>query len=367
MSSLPAIPPFSVECAERARRHQAQLTKPVGSLGRLEELAAFYAGSRGEFPIAVPVRLLVPVFGGDHGVTAEGVSAFPANLSTPILQNVADGGAAISVLARHFGIDVLAVDVGLDGQLLSSARAQVPMLERKVRRGSRNMLHENALTRREGEAALAVGIELARDRARNGLDVAGIGEVGIGNTTASAALIAAFSGRAAANVTGHGTGLDTVGLAHKIEVVEGAVRRVASHTSPLEVACALGGLEIMAMAGFIIGCASMRVPVVLDGVIAAAAALIAERLVPGVREHLVAAHRSSEPGLLVACEELALTPLLDLGMRLGEGTGSVLGLVLLRASVMVMNQMATFSSAKLTTEDHSKGSLSLGLGGVSHR
>lgn len=348
LDTLPPIPAFDNDASARARRHQAELTKPPGSLGRLEELSVFYAGAKGAFPVPTPKRCFIPVFGADHGVTAEGVSAFPAHLTTPILQNVVHGGAGICVLARQYDIELLAVDVGMTSDLVQSPAARVPALTHKIRRGTRNLKVEDAMTREEGEAALRLGVQIALAQAKAAVELVGVGEVGIGNTTASAALIAAFTGRSPEEVTGTGTGIDAAGRARKVAVVEQALARSRSKTSSFELACALGGLEILAMAGFMIGAASERIPVVLDGVIASAAAVVAHSLRPSVERYFVAAHRSTEPGMTAALEFLSLSPLIDLGMRLGEGTGSAIGISLVRTAVATCNEMATFASASLT-------------------
>ncbi len=347
--TLPQPVPFDVDASKAAYDHQDQLTKPKGSLGRLEELAAFYAGVRGTFPVATPTAAFLPVFAADHGVAVDGVSAFPAHLTTPILQNVVDGGSAICVLARQFGVELLAVDVGMTGDLREAKGSAVSALTAKVRRGTRNLRVEDAMTAMEAEAALAVGLGIADARGRAGVDVAGIGEIGIGNTTAAAALIAAYTGKAPSEVTGRGTGITDAALSAKIHVVEAALWRIEGRRDPLDIACALGGLEILAMAGFMLGATTQRIPIVIDGVVAAAAALVAHALRPDVRHCCVAAHRSTEPGIVAALDHLKLRPLLDLGMRLGEGTGAVLGIALLRAAVAVSNEMATFQSAGMVS------------------
>jgi nicotinate-nucleotide--dimethylbenzimidazole phosphoribosyltransferase len=346
-SFLPTIPAFDDDAQARALAQQNDLTKPPGSLGRLEELAVFYAGARGQFPVPTPTRAFLPVFAADHGVAADNVSAFPAALSTPIMQNVVDGGSGVCVLARQFNVELLAVDVGLSGDLIVKTKSRNALLNHKIRRGSRNLRLEDAMTREEAQSALELGVEIALARAKDGVEVVGVGEVGIGNTTPSAALIAAFTGQSAARVTGRGTGLDDAGLAAKVQVIETALTRISGRTDPFEIARALGGLEILAMAGFMIGSASRRVPVVIDGVIASAAAVVAHALRPDAKDYFVASHRSTEPGIVAALEHLKLRPLVELEMRLGEGTGSVIGIALLRAAVAVQNEMATFASAGL--------------------
>jgi nicotinate-nucleotide--dimethylbenzimidazole phosphoribosyltransferase len=345
--SIPPIPAFDQVAANQALAHQARLTKPPKSLGRLEELAVFYAGVRGRFPVPSPKQAFLPIFGADHGVAVEGVSAFPAHLTTPILQNVVNGGAAISVLGRQHQVELLAVDVGLTGDLVCSPRSRLPLLNAKVRRGTRNLRVEDAMTEDEAIRAIDVGIDVATQRATRGVDVVGMGEVGIGNTTASAAMIAAFTGEAPERVTGTGTGVTADGLQHKIAVISDAIERLGERRSPLDIAAALGGFEILAMAGFLLKCASMRIPVVLDGVIASAAALLAQGLRPASTAFLVASHRSTEPGIVVAQQMLGLHPLIDLEMRLGEGTGAVIGITLLRSAVALANEMDSFASAGL--------------------
>lgn len=348
VSQLPNPASFDQDCAKRACAYQDQLTKPPGSLGRLESLSAFYAGVRGAFPVPTPQRAFLAVFAADHGVTADGVSAFPAQLTTPITQNVVDGGAGICVLARQFEVELLVVDVGMTGDLVQSSRSRVPALSAKIRRGTRNLRIEDAMTEEEAAAALRVGVQVAEARARAGIDVAGIGEVGIGNTTAAAALIAAYTGKAPKQVTGRGTGISDSALTAKIQVIEQALERINGRRDPFEIARAIGGLEILAMAGFVLGATSQRIPVVIDGVVAAAAALVAHALRPSVASCCMASHRSVEPGIDAALEHLGQKPLFDLGMRLGEGTGAVIAIGLLRAAVAVSNEMATFESAGLT-------------------
>jgi len=343
---LPDVPDFDTRSAERAKAHQLQLTKPPGSLGRLEELAVFYAGARGTFPVPTPARAFLPVFGADHGVTAEQISAFPAQLTTPILQNVVNGGAAINVLARQHQVELLVVDVGITGELTDGLRSQTKLVKAKIRRGTRNLRVEDAMSESEAISAITAGMDTATHM-DPAVDVVAMGEVGIGNTTASAALIAAFTGEPAESVTGSGTGLDAVALLHKIAVVRDAVVRLEGESRPLRIAAALGGLEILAMAGFAVRCASQRIPILLDGVIASAAALVAQALCPGSTQYFVASHRSTEPGIVAAQRKLGLVPLFDLGMRLGEGTGAVLGISLLRSAVALANEMATFESAGL--------------------
>lgn len=318
-----------------------RLTKPLGSLGRLEELARWYGAARGT---TAPVlrRKTVAVFAGDHGVTAEGVSAYPSDVTAQMVYNFLRGGAGINVLARHAGADVVVVDVGV-------AHA-FPELEglrrRKVRPGTANLAVGPAMTREEAEAAVTVGVELAEELAASGVDVIGVGEMGIGNTTPSSAITAVMTGAAPREVTGRGTGIDDAVWARKVSVIERAIAVNRPDASdPMDVLTKLGGLEIAALVGMMLGASNRRVPVVLDGFISGAAALIATSLEPALCGYLLASHQSVEPGHRLALDRLGLAPVLDLGLRLGEGTGAALAIGLLDAAVKILNEMATFDEA----------------------
>ena len=327
--------------AEALQRRLDRLTKPLGSLGRLEELARWYGAARGT---AAPVlrRKTVAVFAGDHGVTVEGVSAYPSDVTAQMVYNFLRGGAGINVLARHVGAEVVVVDVGvahlfpeLDG-----------LRRRKVRPGTANLAVGPAMTREEAEAAVAVGAELAEELAGSGVDVIGVGEMGIGNTTPSSAITAVMTGAAPRDVTGRGTGVDDAAWARKVSVIERAIAVNRPDASdPMDVLAKIGGLEIAALVGVMLGAARRRVPVVLDGFISGAAALIAAGLEPALTGSLLASHRSAEPGHRVALDRLGLVPVLDLGLRLGEGTGAALAIGLLDAAVKILNEMATFGEA----------------------
>jgi nicotinate-nucleotide--dimethylbenzimidazole phosphoribosyltransferase len=344
---------------ERARAHQAQLTKPPGSLGRLEELAVWYAGVRGQFPAAVPGAGELFVFAADHGVAAEGVSAYPAEVTEAMVRNFCAGGAAVNVLARQCGLAVTVVDVGVNRPVVGPVEAgdvdarrsrdggAPSFVAARVRAGSRNLRREAAMTRAEASAAHAVGMRLAVGAVARGADMLVGGDMGIGNTTAAAALLCAFGGDAPEAVVGRGTGVDDAGLARKAEVIRDAL---ALHrpdpTDPLGVLAAVGGLEIAALAGLMHAGAAHRRPVIVDGFIAGAAALVATRLAPGVRDFLLLSHRSAERGAGRLAELLGgPPPLVDLGLRLGEGTGATLAVPLLRSAVALQNQMATFVGA----------------------
>jgi nicotinate-nucleotide--dimethylbenzimidazole phosphoribosyltransferase len=324
------------EAMRDARQLHDRLTKPRGSLGRLEEVGVRLAGIAGQCPPPIPDPATVAVFAGDHGVLAEGVTPWPQEVTAQMVANFCAGGAAVNVLARQAGAQVVVVDVGVAADLEPASG----LLLRKVRRGTANLAVEPAMTDEECEQALAVGRDVAAMSIDGGARALVTGDMGIGNTTASAALIAAFTGRPAAEVTGRGTGVDDATLQRKIEVVERALRRATG--DPL---AELGGLEIAALAGFILEGASRGVPVIVDGVIACAALLAAAARQPRVVDGCVAGHMSTEPGAAAALDHLGLEPLLDLGLRLGEGTGAVLALHLVRAAALVLNEMATFDSA----------------------
>jgi nicotinate-nucleotide--dimethylbenzimidazole phosphoribosyltransferase len=344
--------PFDIAAAARAREHQGQLTKPPGSLGRLEELAIFYAGARGAFPVAAPARARVVVFAADHGIAAEGVSPYPSSVTAAMVANFVGGGAAISVLTRASDIELSVVDVGVASLIPVVPGATAKLVSLPVRAGTASFLRGPAMSRVQAEQALAIGERLAREAAAEGVDVLGAGEMGIGNTTTAAAVVAALTGAAPADVVGRGTGVDDAGLARKTEVVRAALaHHRLDRTDPLGVLAAVGGLEIAAMAGLMLGGAALRVPVVVDGFISGAAALVAVALAPGVRDYLLFSHLSAERGHRVVCEALDARPLLDLGLRLGEGTGAALAINLLRAAVRLQNEMATFASANVANRD----------------
>jgi nicotinate-nucleotide--dimethylbenzimidazole phosphoribosyltransferase len=292
----------------------------------------------------VPAPATVAVFAGDHGVVAEGVTPWPQEVTAQMVANFCAGGAAINVLARHAGAEVVVVDVGV----ATPIPAPGGWLDRRVRPGTANLAESPAMTADEAAAALDVGVEVAEQAVAAGARCLLTGDMGIGNTTPSAAIVAALTGRPAAAVTGRGTGIDDAMLARKVAVVERAVGRLPAGAGPLEVLAEVGGLEIAALAGFVTGGAAAGVPVVVDGVIALAAALVAVAHTPAVRDYLVAGHRSTEPGAGAALAHLGLAPLLDLELRLGEGTGAALALPVLQAAARICWEMATFDSAGVT-------------------
>jgi len=346
-SATDAVPPFDERARGLAGAHQAKLTKPLGSLGRLEELASFYAGVRGAFPPPPIERAALAIFVADHGVVLEGVSAYGSQVTAAMTANVMAGGAAVNAIAEEARVDLLLTDVGIAGDLSAAPTAPMVALGRaKVRAGTSNLRREVSMLRRDAEAAMGVGAQVARDAVNQGALAIGLGEIGIGNTTSAAALTCAFTGSKAANVVGRGTGIGDDVLARKIAVVEEALELHRPNTSdPVGVLAAIGGLEIAALVGCALEAARHRVPVVLDGFVTNAAALVAVRIDPNLRDYLLASHVSPEPGAGVALADLALRPLFDLGMRLGEGTGAALAIALLRTAVHTQLSMATFATA----------------------
>jgi len=341
------IQPVNPESAAGAQERLDRLTKPLGSLGRLEELAAHSAAITGEVKPNVP-RAVVFTFAADHGVAMEGVSAYPPEVTPQMVLNFLRGGAGVNVLARHAGVEVRVVDIGVAYDFGSTPG----LIQKKIMRGTKNLLREPAMTRTQAAQALQVGVDLATEAAREGVGLVGTGEMGIGNTTPSAAITAVMTGRAVAEVTGRGTGLDDAGRVHKIQVIEQALERHRpDRNDPIDLLSKVGGLEIAGLAGLILGAAAARVPVVLDGFIAGAAALVAVGLQPLCRDYLIASHRSVERGHQAILDVLNLRPLLDLDLRLGEGTGACLGMGLVQASIKILTEMATFDEAGVTERD----------------
>ncbi|BEL09510.1 hypothetical protein Q0Z83_077010 [Actinoplanes sichuanensis] len=341
-TTLAAIRPADAEAMTAARDLQARLTKPAGSLGALEELSVRLAGLAGVCPPPRPEPATVAVFAGDHGVHAQRVSPWPQEVTAQMVANFVAGGAVVNAFARQTGADVMVVDVGVAIPLHGGPN----LLDANVRRGTRDMTIGPALTREEALAAVEVGIQVARTLVEQGAKALLTGDMGIANTTPAAALIAVFTGTSAGVVTGRGTGIDDDTLAHKVAVVTAALdRHSPDPADPLGVLAAVGGLEHAALTGFILGAAACRVPVIVDGVIAASAAVAAAAFAPDSVAAMVAGHRSAEPGASVALAHLGLEPLLDLGMRLGEGSGAVLALPVVQAAVRVLHEVATFDSA----------------------
>jgi nicotinate-nucleotide--dimethylbenzimidazole phosphoribosyltransferase len=334
------IGPLDESAVAAARALQARLTKPAGSLGALESLSVRLAGLAGACPPPLLEPAALAVFAGDHGVHAQGVTPWPQEVTAQMVANFLAGGAVVNAFARQVGASVTVVDVGVLAPLDNDER----LLARKVRRGTRDLSVEPAMTVDEAVQAIEVGIEVADKLIDEGARVLLTGDMGIANTTPSAALIAAFTGADPHAVTGLGTGIDSETHARKVAVVTSAVVALEAD-DPVGMLAAVGGLEHAALTGYMLRAAARRVPVILDGVIAAAAAVVAAAIAPDAVGAMVAGHRSAEPGAAVALTHLGLEPLVDLGLRLGEGTGATLALPIVASAVRVLHEVATFDSA----------------------
>ena len=328
-----------------ARQHLDSLTKPVGSLGQIEAVAAQYVAWREEEVPTISGKA-VYVFAGDHGITDEGVSAYPREVTPQMVLNFLNGGAAINVLARQTGSDIVVVDVGVDFDFDGAPG----LLHRKVRRGTRNFAREAAMTEAELNAALQVGIDLATEAAAQGRTLIALGEMGIGNTSAATAITAALTGLPIGQLTGKGTGIDEARRARKAQIIDNALHLhfgdfAGSRPEPLEILRCVGGYEIAAITGAVLGAAAKRIAVVIDGFICSAGAAIACALAPDARFGIIAGHLSQEPGHQALLDAMGVKPVLRLDLRLGEGTGAVLTFPLIEAAVRIDNEMATFGSA----------------------
>lgn len=324
-----------------ARERQAQLTKPAGSLGVLETASVTLCGIQRTCPPRALERPAVAVFAGDHGVHAQGVTPWPQEVTASMIENFRAGGAAVNVLARQAGAEVYVVDMGVASDVVADEH----VLDRKVRRGTSDLAVGPAMSRDEAVVGLLAGAQVAADLVAAGHDCLLTGDMGIANTTPSAALVAAFTGAAPAEVTGRGTGVDDPTLARKVAVVAGSLAARPVTDDPVETLASLGGFEHAGIAGFVLGAAAAGVPVILDGVIAGSAALVAHALAPVAVSYCFAGHRSVEPGHRIALAQLGLRPLVDLDLRLGEGTGAVLAFPIVEAAGAILREMATFDSA----------------------
>jgi len=331
---------------DKAQERLDSLTKPQGSLGRLEELAKQIVAIREELRPQLDKKVIF-TFAGDHGVTDEGVSAFPKEVTPQMVFNFLNGGAAINVLARQAGAEVAVVDIGVDFDFKG-----VPgLLHRKVVQGTRNMAKGPAMTREEAERCLIMGIDLAEEYAGNGYNLFGTGEMGIGNTTPSSAIIAVISGRPVSEVTGRGTGINDGTFEHKVKVIEKAIEiNRPDRKDPIDVLAKVGGAEIAGIAGLCLGAAANRIPVLIDGFISTAGALIAYEIEPKVKDYMISAHRSVEAGHRFMLDHIGLKPLVDLDFRLGEGTGAAVGMNIVESAIRIYNEMATFAEASVSEE-----------------
>ena len=344
MSAFPAVVPPDPDAERAARSRQQTLTKPPGSLGRLEELSVWVAACQGACPPRQFARARVVVFAGDHGVTASGVSAFPSEVTAQMVANFDAGGAAINVLAELAGAGVRVADIAVDAE-----PANAVIGAHKVRRGSGNIAVADALSSDEALAAVQAGRTIADEEVDGGADLLIAGDMGIGNTTPATTLIAALTGSEPVAVVGRGTGIDDEGWARKTSAIRDALYRARGVIAdPLGLLRVCGGADLAAMAGFLAQAAVRRTPVLLDGVVVAAAALVADEMAPGARAWWQAGHRSTEPAHALALQRLDLEPILDLGMRLGEGSGAAVALPVLRAAVATLAAMATFEEAGIS-------------------
>jgi nicotinate-nucleotide--dimethylbenzimidazole phosphoribosyltransferase len=339
--TLESIPPLDRSFEAETQQRLDSLTKPQGSLGKLEELACRVAVIQRKVPPRLGRKLLL-VFAADHGITAEGVSAYPKAVTAQMTYNFLRGGAAINVLARHYGVDVEVIDVGVDHEF-----SNAPGLRNcKVRRGTDNFSRGPAMSRPQAVQSIEIGIGLAEEATAENLFLLGAGEMGIGNTSSAAAILCALTGAQPQKVVGKGTGIDDATRERKVAAVErGLELNHLDPKDPVDVLAKLGGLEIGAMTGVILGAAAFHIPMVLDGFISGAAALLAQRLCPHVHDFLFASHLSTETGHALLLEALALPPVLDLGMRLGEGTGACMLMGMMEAGAKILGEMATFESA----------------------
>ncbi len=335
------ISSLNPESAKLARQRLDRLTKPPGSLGRLEDVVLQLAGITGQ-PLPQVFPPGIAVFAGDHGIVAEGVSAFPQEVTGQMVRNFVAGGAAINVFARQHSALLEVVDVGTAADLSDVQGIQ----HRRVREGTGNMLQEDAMSRQQAIEAIEAGIESANKLIQAGARCIIPGEMGIGNTTSSTAITAVITGRSVEQLTGTGTGISAEAKKHKAALIQRAIEeRKPNAEDALDVLCKVGGLEIAAMTGAILAAAAHRVPVLLDGFICGAATMLAVRLAGGVRDYLIAGHRSQEPGHQAVLDWLELEPLLDMNLRLGEGSGAAVAFPLLESAVRMLAEMATFDSA----------------------
>jgi nicotinate-nucleotide--dimethylbenzimidazole phosphoribosyltransferase len=330
-----------------AQKRLDNLTKPLGSLGRLEEFARRIVAITGD-KMPLLDKKVVFTFAGDHGIATEGVSAYPREVTPQMVLNFLRGGAGINVLARHAGAEVVIVDIGVDYDF----KAVPGLVSRKIMRGTANMHQGPAMSRVQAEQSIQVGIELGREYARKGYKIFGTGDMGIGNTTPSSAIAAVMTGTPVADVTGRGTGIDDERLRSKIRIIEECIaKNRPDPQDPVDVLAKVGGTEIGGIAGLILAAASERIPVVVDGFISTAGAMIAYGIEPKCAEYMFAGHTSVEIGQRVMLRNMGLSPILDLNLRLGEGTGAALAMLMIEASVKIYREMATFGEAGVSGKE----------------
>ncbi len=340
-STVERILPVNGEVMEKTQERLDSLTKPVGSLGVMEYIAKKIAGITNEVKPGLPEKASI-LMAGDHGVVQEGVSAYPQEVTPQMVMNFINGGAAMSVLTKHVGSELIIVDIGVASDL-----PEMPFLhKKKVAYGTSNMCKGPAMTREQAVEAIEVGIEVAEDCIKKGKGLISIGEMGIGNTTPSTAIISLYAGKPVEEVVGRGTGVDDGRLKIKIEAINRAIELNQPEVKdPIDVLSKVGGLEIAGMAGIILGASANRVPVVIDGFISGAAAVIATAINPEIKNYLLASHLSEEPGHKAMLDYLDISPMLYMNMRLGEGTGAALATTIIDASLKILNEMSTFAEA----------------------
>jgi nicotinate-nucleotide--dimethylbenzimidazole phosphoribosyltransferase len=348
--TIKMIKPLDKEAMAAARARQDTLTKPAGSLGRLEELSIQLAGIQGKARPSTENKAMITM-AGDHGVVDEKVGNWPREVTAQMVENFLRGRAGINVLARQVGARIIFVDMGVASDLKPDPK----LIVRKIDYGTKNMCLGPAMTVAQAVKAIETGIEIVSGEAEKRLDIVGTGDMGIGNTTASSAVFAALSGKKVEEVTGRGTGLSDEQLAHKIDVIKRALAvNRPDPSKPLDVLAKVGGFEIGGLAGVMLGAAARLIPVVIDGFISGAAALIATALAPRLKDYIIAAHCSAEAGHAAMLKYMALRPLLNLDMRLGEGTGATLGIFIAEAAARTLNEMATFAEAGVSEGDERK-------------
>jgi len=336
------ITPVSRDTAVKTQKHLDNLLKPIGSLGKLEEIAVRISAITGKVTNELKKKCVL-VFAADNGICAEGVSGAPTTVTVTQFLNMTKGLAGINVLSKQAGADIFLVDIGVNGDLPYDK-----IINKKIRRGTGNILYEPAMTREEAIKALETGIELVQDLKAKNYQVIGTGEMGIGNTSTSAAVIMSLTGRPADEIVGMGTGMTEEGYRHKKEVIEAAVdRRKPNPDDPIDVLSKVGGLDLAGMAGVFLGCAYYKIPVVIDGVISIAAAFLAARLNPLTVQYMIPSHLSAEPGYAVVAQELGLNPYLLLDMRLGEGSGCPLAFYLIDCALAIGREMGTFEQGNI--------------------
>jgi len=339
--TINSIKPLDKESMAEARARQDKLTKPAGSLGRLEELSVQIAGIERKARPVIENKAMITM-AGDHGVVDEKVGNWPREVTAQMVENFLRGGAGINVLARQAGARIVFVDMGVASDL----KPRPQLIVRKIGYGTKNMCLGPAMTKEQAIKAIEAGIEIVNGESDKGLDIVGTGDMGIGNTTASSAIFAAMTGKPVEEVTGRGTGLNDEQLVHKIDAIKRALAvNKPDPAKPLDVLAKVGGFEIGGLAGVMLGAAAKHIPIVIDGFISGAAALIAMAMAPQLKDYIIAAHVSAEAGHAAMLKHMGLKPLLSLDMRLGEGTGAALGIFIVEAAVRTLNEMATFAEA----------------------